>query len=97
MIIANAINFDNTKSVRDFAKTPEAQRILNEVVDGKEKQLYSIGQTVNGEGHGFYTGKIIDVYCQCGYYRYVIEYKLKPKARKTFTKTLRQIDIKVID
>lgn len=96
MNIENVLNFDNTKSIRDFARTAEAEKILNEVVDGKEKQLYSVGQTVDGDGFGFYTGKIIEVYKQCGYFYYIIEYKLKPKARKTFKQTLRQKDIIII-
>ena len=88
--------FDNTKSVRDFAKTEEAKRLLY-IPKGNEKQLYSIGQKVNGNGYGFNEGIIIDVWCENGYFRYKVEYKLKPKARKKFTQNLRQIDIVVIE
>jgi len=87
--------FDNTKAVRDFAKTAEAERLLY-IPKGTEKQLYKIGERVDGNGHGFNEGIIIDVYENNGYFRYIVEYKLKPKARKKFTMTLRQCDIVVI-
>lgn len=93
MKIFENLEFDNTSSVKAFAQTEEAKRILDEVVDGKEQQLYQIGDNVNGDGLGFYIGTIIDVYKQCGYIYYVVEYKLKPKARKTFRQTLRTKDI----
>lgn len=92
----NSLSFDNTKSIRDFAKTAEAQRLLN-IPAGHEVQLYHIGQKVDGNGHGFNVGTIVDVWCNNGYYRYEVEYKLKPRARKTYTTNLRQIDVVVID
>lgn len=83
--------FDNTLSVRELAK-----RTILKDEPGNEVQLYNIGQKVDGYGHGFYFGTIVEVYEENGYIRYVVEYKLKPRARKTYTKTLRQIDIKLI-
>lgn len=91
MIISNAINFDNTKSIQNFARTAEAEKILNNSCSGNETQLYNLGDTV--KSMYFDNGKIIDIYVQNGFYYYVCEYKLKPKARKTFTKTLRTKDI----
>ena len=96
MFIASNVNFDNTLSVKKFAETQEAKNILNDNFHGNEKQLYKIGDLVDGNGHGFNTGKIIDVYKNNGFYCYVVEYKIKPKARKTFKMTLRQKDIKKI-
>ena len=93
MKICKGINFDNTLSVREFAKTDEAKKILNEVIDGKEQQLYKVGDIVSGDGLGFNEGTIIEIYSQCGYFYYVVEYKLKPRARKTFKQTLRTKDI----
>ena len=40
--------------------------------------------------------KSVDCYCQNGYFLYDVEYKLKPKARKTYKTSLRQKDIIVI-
>lgn len=96
MFIASNVNFDNTLSVKKFAETQEAKNILNDNFHGNEKQLHKIGDLVDGNGHGFNTGKIIDVYKNNGFYCYVVEYKIKPKARKTFKMTLRQKDIKKI-
>lgn len=96
MFIASNVNFDNTLNIKKFAETQEAKNILNDNFHGSEKQLYKIGDLVNGNGHGFNTGKIIDVYKHNGFYCYVVEYKIKPKARKTFKMTLRQKDIKKI-
>ena len=62
MFITSNVNFDNTLSVKKFAKTQEAKNILNNNFHGNEKQLYKIGNLVDGNGHGFNTGKIIDVY-----------------------------------
>ena len=96
MFIASNINFDNTLSIKKFAETQEAKNILNDNFHGSEKQLYKVGDLINGNGHGFNTGKIIDLYKNNGFYCYVVEYKIKPKARKTFKMTLRQKDIKKI-
>ena len=96
MFITSNINFDNTLSVKKFAETQEAKNILNDNFHGSEKQLYKVGDLVNGNEHGFNTGKIIDVYKNNGFFCYVIEYKIKPKARKIFKMTLRQKDIKKI-
>ena len=96
MFITSNVNFDNTLSVKKFAKTQEAKNILNDNFHGNEKQLYKVGDFVDGNGHGFNTGKIIDVYKNNDFYCYVVEYKIKPKARKTFKMTLRQKDIKKI-
>lgn len=94
-MVINGINFDNTLAVRQFARSAEAEKLLN-VSKGKEKQLYKIGMTVNGDGFGFERGTIIDCYCQNGYFWYDVEYKLKPKARKTYKTSLRQKDIIII-
>ena len=96
MIIANAINFDNTLQTKIFANSLDGQKILNEKINGHETQKFKVGQTVDGNGHGFNVGIITDIYKQCGYIYYVIEYKLKPKARKTYKTTLRQKDIVLI-
>ena len=96
MFIASNVNFDNTLSVKKFAETQEAKNILNDNFHGNEKQLYKVGDFVDGNEHGFDIGKIIDVYKNNGFFCYVIEYKIKPKARKTFKMTLRQKDIKKI-
>lgn len=51
MFIANNVNFDNTLNVKNFAKTQEAETILNDNFHGSEKQLYKIGDLVDGNGH----------------------------------------------
>ncbi len=94
-MVINGINFDNTLSIRQFARSAEAEKLLD-ILTGKEKQLYKIGMTVDGNGYGFERGIIVDCYCQNGYFWYNIEYKLKPKARKTYKTSLRQKDIIVI-
>lgn len=96
MFVTNNVNFDNTLNVKKFAETQDAKNILNDNFHGNEKQRYKVGDLVDGNGHGFDTGKIIDVYKNNGFYCYVVEYKIKPKARKTFKMTLRQKDIKKI-
>lgn len=83
--------FDNTLKVRE-----EAKKIVLPYESGNETQLYEVGQKVDGYGHGFYTGTIIEVYQENGYFRYVVEYKLKPRSRKKYTQILRQIDIVLI-
>lgn len=92
MIIANGINFDNTLSVHNFAKSPEAQKILNDNHAGSEKQYYTIGQKVNS--NGIQNAIITDVYKENGYMRYVIEHCAK---RKTYTHIVRQCDIEIIE
>ena len=94
-MLINGINFDNTLSVRKFAQTAEAEALLH-IPQGTEKQLYSIGTTVDGNGYGFDKGVIIDAFNQNGYIWYDVEYKLKPKARKKFKTTLRQKDIVIV-
>lgn len=96
MFVASNVNFDNTLNIKKFAETQEAKNILNDNFHGSEKQLYKIGDLVDGNGHGFNTGKIIDVYKNNGFFCYVVEYKIKPRSRKTFKTTLRQKDIKKI-
>lgn len=81
--------FDNTLSVKELAK----RTILKECT-GSETQSYKVGQKVTG--NGFKEGEITEVYENNGFYYYVIEYKLKPRSRKTYTTTLRQKDIKLI-
>ena len=94
-MIINGINFDNTLSVRQFARSVEAEKLLN-IPAGKEKQLYKIGMTVDGDDYGFGCGTIVDCYCQNGYFLYDVEYKLKPKSRKTYKTSLRQKDIVIM-
>lgn len=96
MFIASNVNFDNTLNVKKFAETQDAKNILNNNFHGSEKQLYKVGDLVDGNGHGFNTGKVIDVYKNNGFFCYVVEYKIKPRSRKTFKTTLRQKDIKKI-
>ena len=80
--------YDNTLKVKQ-----EAQNIVLDSTIGNEIQLYNIGAKVSG--HGFKFGQIVSVYKDNGYYYYIVEYKLTPKARKTY-KTLRQRDINLI-
>lgn len=89
--------FDNTASVRKFAQTEEAKKILDDIPNGRESQLYKVGDIVDGDGLGFYNGKIVDVYSQYGYYYYVVEYKLKSKARKKYHTTIRQRDVVLVN
>lgn len=81
--------YDNTLKTKN-----EAQKVVLPEISGKETQLYKVGAKVSGNGFNF--GEIIDLYKDNGFYYYVIEYKLKPKARKTYTTTLRQKDVKLI-
>lgn len=83
--------FDNTLSVRELAK-----RTILKDERGNEMQLYHVGQKVDGYGHGFYFGTIVEVYKENGYMRYIVEYKLKPRAKKTYTTILRQKDVTLI-
>ena len=96
MSIENAISFDNTLSVKRLAHSTEAQAIINDQHTGNETQQYTIGQRVNCINYGF-NGTIRNAYKQNGYLYYTIEYKLKPKSRKTFIKSMRQSDIKLIE
>ena len=83
--------FDNTLNVMRTAKNI---RLQDE--SGNETALYKIGQKVDGNGLGFSVGEITDVYGQNGYVIYIITYKLSPRARKTYTKTIRQQDVRII-
>lgn len=87
--------FDNTHTIKQESKDNEifATTLYKR---GYEKRLYKIGQTVDGKGLGFTRGVIVDVYEVNGFIYYVVEYKLTPRAKKTFQKTFRQIDIKLI-
>ena len=86
------LHFDNTKSVKDNAKQNE-RFAMSLLVSGNETQLYSVGQTVNGNGLGFNVGTIDNVYTENGYVYYEVKHLI---GKKTFTKVLRQKDIKVI-
>ena len=88
--------FDNTHTIKQESKANEifATKLYKR---GDEKRLYKIGQTVNGDGLGFTRGVIIDFYEMNGFIYYVVEYKLTPRAKKTFQKTFRQIDINIIE
>lgn len=88
--------YDNTARVKAGARANAAFAArLYEEGKGSEVQAYHVGQTVSGDGLGFATGVITDVYKEHGFYMYVITYKLSPRARKTYTKTLRQKDIQL--
>lgn len=88
--------FDNTSTIKRESKANEifATTLYKR---GEEKQLYKVGQTVDGNGLGFTHGVIVDVYEVNGFIYYVVEYKLTPRSRKTFQKTFRQIDINIIE
>lgn len=85
--------FDNTGTIKRQSKANEtfAAALYK---SGTEKQLYKIGQTVSGNVLGFKSGVIIDAYYDNGYMYYVVSYKV---GRKEYTKTLRQIDINIIE
>ena len=86
------LHFDNTKSVKDNAKQNE-RFAMSLLVSGNETQLYSVGQTVDGNGLGFKDGTIANTYTENGYVYYEVKHLI---GKKTFTKVLRQKDIKVI-
>ena len=88
--------FDNTDTIKRQSKENEnfAATLYKR---GEEKQLYKVGQTVNGNGLGFKSGVIVDFYKVNGFIYYVVEYKLTPRAKKTYQKTFRQIDINIIE
>ena len=88
--------FDNTSAIKRQSKENEtfAAALYK---SGTEKQLYKVGQTVNGKGFGFTSGVIVDAYEVNGFIYYVVEYKLTPRAKKTYQKTFRQIDINIIE
>lgn len=85
--------FDNTYTIKRESKANEilATSLYKR---GEEKHLYKVGQTVDGNGLGFTRGVIVDVYEVDGFIYYVVEYKLTPRVKKTYQKTLRQNDIK---
>ena len=86
------IHFDNTKTVKDNSKQNE-RFVMSLLVSGNETQLYSVGQTVNGNGLGFNVGTLDTVYTENGYFYYEVKYFI---GKKTFTKVLRQKDIKIL-
>lgn len=48
MFIASNVNFDNTLNIKKFAETQEAKNILNDNFHGSEKQVYKVGDLVDG-------------------------------------------------
>ena len=88
MNIQGTIFFDNTKSVHDFANSPEGQKILNNMLIGNETQIHQVGDIVNGNGYSNAT--ITEVYKQNGFYYYVCEWKIK---KQIYHDTLRNKDI----
>ena len=96
MLIENDISFGNTLSIKRLAHSAETQALINNTNTGNESQEYTIGQCVNCINYRF-NGTIVDTYNQNGYWYYTVEYKLNSKARKTFTKSMRQSDIKPIE
>jgi len=91
MIIENILQFDNTLSTKQFAQTQEAKDILNRTIIGNQKQLYSIGSTVNA--NGIMNATITDTYKQNGFVYYVISWKVK---KKEYISRERQQDLLLI-
>lgn len=87
--------YDNTEKVASEAMEAVKNGILRNI-SGNERQIFQIGQIIDGNGFGFAEGKIIDIYNDNGYYYYVVEFRHSKKARKTYTKILRQKDIKLL-
>lgn len=90
-MIINNINFDNTKSIKDLASTPEVKRILNNIPSGEQQQLYHTGQKCSTNGINNTT--ITDSYKQNGYCYYIIQNKHK---NRIYTHNVRQQDIKIL-
>lgn len=87
------ILFDNTRRTKQQARQNQAfaERLSTK---GDEKQVYNVGQQVDGNGLGFAKGVITDIYTVNGYKYYIVTYKVR---RKEYTKTLRQQDIKLAE
>ncbi len=85
------IHFDNTKTIKDNAKQNE-RFAMSLLTSGNETQLYRVGQKVDGNGLGFKDGIIVNTYTENGYIYYEVKYFI---GKKTFTKVLRQKDIKI--
>lgn len=85
-------NFDNTKTIKDNAKQNE-RFAMSLLTSGNEKQLYNVGQKVDGNGLGFKDGIIVNTYTENGYFYYEVKYFI---GKKPFTKVLRQKDIKIL-
>lgn len=85
------IHFDNTKKIKESSKMNE-EFVMSLLTVGNEKQIFNIGQKVDGNGLGFKDGIITDVYKENGYIRYEVEYKLD----KFYKKILRQQDVSII-
>ena len=95
MIISNSINFDNTLSVKHFAESAEAKRILNDTFHGNESQLFQVGQKVNSIS-GIENATITECYNQNGFWHYMVEYKF-PHHRKVWQKSERQKDLSLYE
>lgn len=86
MIITNGINFDNTLQVKLSAKANE--HYINNIPSGNEKQKYNIGDTVITIQHVIdilpnTKGKIIDIYNNNGYIRYIVQFeRLKANCKR---------------
>jgi len=79
--------FDNTKSVRDFARTAEAEKILS-VPKGKEEKLFDVGDIVSTTEDCPYnldSGKIVSFYNDNGYYYYEVEFLVGKRKKNTKT------------
>lgn len=87
----NGINFDNTLSVKRQAELVEASGLLDRVLIGNQKQLYHIGDTV--EGNGWTSGVIVDVWNDNGFYYYECETR---RGRKTYTHRERQQNLTLL-
>jgi hypothetical protein len=91
LLIENALQFDNTLSVKQFAQTQEAQDILNMkgIPSGNQKQLYSIGTKVSA--NGIESATIQDCYFQNGYCYYTIVWTTgKRKIQEHFSRERQQ-------
>lgn len=87
--------YDNTEKVASEATEAVKNGILRDI-KGHERQIYQIGQNIDGNGFGFALGKIIDAYNDNGYCYYVVEFRRSIRAKKAYTKGLRQKDIKIL-
>ena len=66
--------FDNTKQVRNFAKSEESHKILNDNHKGAEVQKFRVGDKVTTTTTTTYknSGIIEEAYNNNGYWRYIV-------------------------
>ena len=97
MLIENALQFDNTLSIKQFSQTKEAQNILNmvNIPSGNHKQLYSIGSEVSA--NGIESATIYDCYFQNGYCYYTIVWTTGKRKKVEHFSRERQQDITLLE